>query len=86
VAFTPKKQLLTIKGISEAKADKILTEGKLSHSFSMRFADDSVQDGAYGVHDRYRNPFEAVRAGSYFDGIDGLGYDLGWWDRDWCYY
>lgn len=38
VAFTPKKQLLTVKGISEAKADKILTEGKrkrsslLSHS------------------------------------------------------
>jgi DNA repair protein RAD51 len=27
VAFTPKKTLLTIKGISEAKADKILTEG-----------------------------------------------------------
>ncbi|RXK42000.1 DNA repair protein RAD51 [Tremella mesenterica] len=26
VAFTPKKQLLTIKGISEAKADKILAE------------------------------------------------------------
>jgi DNA repair protein RAD51 len=28
VAFTPKKTLLTIKGISEAKADKILTEGQ----------------------------------------------------------
>lgn len=28
VAFTPKKTLCTIKGISEAKADKILTEGK----------------------------------------------------------
>lgn len=27
VAFTPKKQLITFKGISEAKADKILTEG-----------------------------------------------------------
>lgn len=27
VAFTPKKQLCTIKGISEAKADKILAEG-----------------------------------------------------------
>ena len=26
VAFTPKKQLITIKGISEAKADKILAE------------------------------------------------------------
>lgn len=28
VAFTPKKNLLTIKGISEQKADKILSEGK----------------------------------------------------------
>ena len=27
VAFTPKKVLLTIKGISEQKADKILAEG-----------------------------------------------------------
>ena len=28
VAFTPKKQLCTVKGISEAKADKILMEGE----------------------------------------------------------
>lgn len=28
VAFTPKKVLITIKGISEAKADKILAEGQ----------------------------------------------------------
>ncbi len=28
VAFTPKKVLCTIKGISEAKADKILMEGE----------------------------------------------------------
>jgi DNA repair protein RAD51 len=27
VAYTPKKHLMTIKGISEQKADKILTEG-----------------------------------------------------------
>jgi DNA repair protein RAD51 len=27
VAFTPKKNLLTIKGISDQKADKILAEG-----------------------------------------------------------
>ena len=26
VAYTPKKQLLTVKGIAETKADKILTE------------------------------------------------------------
>ncbi|KAF5356203.1 hypothetical protein D9756_004117 [Leucocoprinus leucothites] len=29
VAFTPKKHLVTIKGISDQKADKILEEGKL---------------------------------------------------------
>jgi DNA repair protein RAD51 len=29
VAFTPKKNLLNVKGISEAKADKILSEGSL---------------------------------------------------------
>lgn len=28
VAFTPKKNLMAIKGISDAKADKILGEGK----------------------------------------------------------
>ena len=28
IAFTPKKALLAIKGISEAKADKILAEGR----------------------------------------------------------
>jgi DNA repair protein RAD51 len=30
VAFTPKKVLCTIKGISEQKADKILAEGELA--------------------------------------------------------
>lgn len=30
VAFTPKKNLMAIKGISDAKADKILGEGKCS--------------------------------------------------------
>jgi DNA repair protein RAD51 len=29
VAFTPKKHLVTIKGISDQKADKILEEGRL---------------------------------------------------------
>jgi len=28
VAFTPKKNLIAIKGISDAKADKILAEGR----------------------------------------------------------
>lgn len=47
VAFTPKKQLCTIKGISEAKADKILTEGTGRESA----ADRSVQVGTDGVYD-----------------------------------
>lgn len=34
VAFTPKKTLLTIKGISEQKADKIISEGVLGKSRS----------------------------------------------------
>ena len=34
VAFTPKKALLTIKGISEQKADRIITEGMLGKSRS----------------------------------------------------
>ena len=29
VAYTPKKNLMAIKGISEQKADKILTEGMM---------------------------------------------------------
>ncbi len=39
VAFTPKKNLLTIKGISEQKADRILAEG--------RYARVGVQQRAY---------------------------------------
>lgn len=32
VAFTPRKALLTVKGISEGKADKILAAGRLRRS------------------------------------------------------
>jgi hypothetical protein len=32
VAYTPKKALLAIKGISETKADKLLTEGRVNAS------------------------------------------------------
>ncbi|KAF9455090.1 hypothetical protein P691DRAFT_16198 [Macrolepiota fuliginosa MF-IS2] len=32
VAFTPKKNLVTIKGISDQKADKILEEGEFEQS------------------------------------------------------
>jgi DNA repair protein RAD51 len=33
VAYTPKKHLMTIKGISEQKADKILSEGACLPSY-----------------------------------------------------
>jgi DNA repair protein RAD51 len=36
VAFTPKKVLVTIKGISEQKADKILAEGSFSSCRQLR--------------------------------------------------
>lgn len=32
VAYTPKKALMQIKGISEQKAEKILAEGELAHA------------------------------------------------------
>lgn len=35
VAYAPKKELLNIKGISEAKADKILVRKKKQSSFSV---------------------------------------------------
>jgi DNA repair protein RAD51 len=39
VAFTPKKHLLSIKGISDAKADKILAEGGLGRVQSILSAE-----------------------------------------------
>ena len=86
VAFTPKKQLLTIKGISEAKADKILTEGKLTITLYLDKLMSSMQDGTYGIHNRYGNPFEEIRAGTYFNGIYGAGYDSRGRNWDWCYH
>lgn len=35
VAFTPKKHLVTIKGISDQKADKILEEGGLQNFYAI---------------------------------------------------
>jgi hypothetical protein len=36
VAFTPKKNLIAIKGISDAKADKIITEGECPNDHAMK--------------------------------------------------
>lgn len=44
VAFTPKKNLVAIKGISDQKADKILVEGMgPSFSFDSSFSPSSIQ-------------------------------------------
>lgn len=63
VAFTPKKQLCTIKGISEAKADKILAEGMCSARwYKLIF---SLQARPNGFHDGDRDSPQAVRAGAH---------------------
>lgn len=41
VAFTPKKALINIKGLSEAKLDKILEAGRPSASTSSHYIDAS---------------------------------------------
>lgn len=50
VAFTPKKTLLLIKGMSEQKVDKILSEGMYSTLTC------SCQAGAIRLHDGHRVP------------------------------
>lgn len=65
VAYTPKKLLCQVKGISEAKADKIITQGahtmlyrtgrsnvRADHSFVRRSR--SQQDDPDGLHDCHR--------------------------------
>lgn len=42
VAYTPKKSLMSIKGISEQKADKILAEGKCELESAIRFAQQAL--------------------------------------------
>lgn len=60
VAFTPKKVLTTVKGISEATADKILEQGKQSPLPAKMNAvltvpvGCSCQDGPDGIHHSLR--------------------------------
>ena len=37
VAFAPKKQLISVKGISDAKADKIIAAGLLQTNFFLYY-------------------------------------------------
>ncbi|KAH7929320.1 hypothetical protein BV22DRAFT_130802 [Leucogyrophana mollusca] len=41
VAFTPKKNLLAIKGISDAKADKIIAEGQRKRAYQRLWSSQS---------------------------------------------
>ena len=59
VAYTPKKMLTQVRGISEAKADKILAAGTLALLFSL-------PDGKLIVDDSFVRSFEI--------GSDGFHY------------
>ncbi|KAG6898050.1 hypothetical protein C0992_006528 [Termitomyces sp. T32_za158] len=59
VAFTPKKHLVTIKGISDQKADKILAEGRYQTGCVAATQVDtshSAEDRPSGVSECYRGP------------------------------
>lgn len=70
VAFTPKKNLITIKGISDAKADKILAEGAISltvvikcpHAMPSAF---SSEDSPTRLPECHRGSCTSVRARSH---------------------
>lgn len=62
VAFSPKKNLLLVKGISEAKADKILKEGELCPSLQSIVScsdlfSNSSSACAHGFHHCHRVSF-----------------------------
>jgi DNA repair protein RAD51 len=59
VAYSPKKQLLAIKGISEQKADKILAEGIIALSLHLKkdasiCYSRSIKVGPNGIHHSHR--------------------------------
>ena len=65
VAYTPRKDLLQIKGISDAKVDKIVEAGMLSYEYKFTlilvgvyafsylcvfYLCDSFKAGSFGIH------------------------------------
>lgn len=65
VAFTPKKNLITIKGISDAKADKILAEGVYSlvpvvRCIHARYLGCSAENRPTWLPKRYRGPCASI--------------------------
>ena len=88
VAFTPKKVLLTIKGISEQKADKILAEGKprlMSRSCPTTQIVDyfchSSQDRTAWISKRYRGACPKIRTSTYYNRIQTTGCVARRWNR-----
>lgn len=72
VAYTPRRVLEQIKGISEQKADKILTEGKLLGNRCLvgpELTFSSFQARAHGLHHRHRNAPSPKRADLYHNRI-----------------
>lgn len=71
VAFTPKKNLVIIKGISEQKADKILAEGVSLILLMTACADQhgSAKDRAARIPECYRSPRAESRTRTYNDWI-----------------
>jgi hypothetical protein len=69
VAFTPKKTLLTIKGISDQKAERIIAEGAVQqaafyHSGLSTMC--STKNRSFGFPERYRSSCSQIRACTYY--------------------
>ncbi|KAJ4486052.1 Rad51-domain-containing protein [Lentinula aciculospora] len=81
VAFTPKKHLVTIKGISELKADKILAEGATAAIVIAKcWADGSrsPENCSSWISERYRGSRASFRVGPHHYRIKTTGR-TSWW-------
>ncbi|RKF80092.1 DNA repair protein rhp51 [Golovinomyces cichoracearum] len=86
VAYTPRRILEQIKGISEQKATKILTEGKKSSKPGLQLygpislTATSIEAGAYGLYNGNRNASKTKRANFNYDGLKTTRHVVGWRD------
>ena len=87
VAYTPKKNLLTIKGISEQKAEKILSEGtspSLNVSLTCRIdAFRSHEDHSSWLSECHRGTCSPRGTSAYNYWVEEPRRTPRWWDRDW---
>lgn len=80
VAFTPKKNLIIIKGISDAKAEKILAEGKylsLIRSCELHYV-TSPENRPTRLPECNRGACPSFRTGSYHHRLQTAGCSSGW--------